>query len=65
MVEAVHGLDPQKSLHETFVDVEPVSNRSVNWMNRRDGLHNSAKTLSWVGKLLVSFEAVIRVVTQP
>ena len=65
MVEAVNGLDPQKSLHETFVDVEPVSNKSVNRMNRRDGLHNSAKTLSWIGKLLVSFAAVIRVVTRP
>ncbi|KAM7439967.1 the CD36 [Porites harrisoni] len=25
LVEAVNGLDPQKSLHETFVDVEPIT----------------------------------------
>ena len=24
LVEAVHGLNPQKSLHETFADIEPV-----------------------------------------
>ena len=24
LVETVHGLNPQKSLHETFADIEPV-----------------------------------------
>ena len=25
LLEAVHGLNPEKSKHETYVDIEPVS----------------------------------------